>query len=85
METTEKHPTYVIITSNNCWAIARTMPDAEKEIRKAGGTGRGVKRVVLRFGEDTTGIEVDRISGGVYWEGPGPEVIEDTRTAAMKG
>lgn len=77
--------TYVIITSDNRWATASTLPDAEKELRKAGSASRGVKRVVLRFGEETTGIEIDRISGGVYWEGPGPEILEDTRTPAMKG
>jgi hypothetical protein len=76
--------TYVIITSNHCWAKAPTLPEAEKKLRDIGGKGRGVKRVVLRFGEDTDNIEIDTISGGVYWEGPGPEILEDTRTAAVK-
>ncbi len=79
MDTTENLPTYVIITNNNRWARAHTLPEAEAEIRKAGGKGRGVKRVVLRFGEDTTDIEIDLISGGVGWCGPGPEILEDTR------
>lgn len=77
-------PTYVIITSNHCWAKAPTLPEAEKEIARAGGKGRNVKRVVLRFGPETTDVAVSPIDGSVSWFGEGPEVIEDTRTKAMK-